>query len=378
LHSKRFIDHHKTSTGGSTDRQFNDGFSFGNEIVEWSRRNGWAAHRPTGPQIKDVLVDGNWFAEYLYRSKVDMLALQLIENIQQRTSEGREDLKRLLSLGEDVIDIIQKDADRNKCFLVDIHRYMAYEEWKFLHDSGVKTVIEDGALAIAKFFSGKDLLDMISAILSSLAFTLEIRVGVRFGFANDAADECPYPIREILIETSNFFAMMSFEGNVDDYYDPNNSLIDAVLICKRGIPMTLAIIYIVMVRRAFGIELDMIGLPGHIVVGVPESMSDERIFVDPFDAGRIMTFDDCRQIVQRYSITFQDEMANPITHQDVWQRIVRNLIHALFMPAMEDRVTDDRLITPLTTLLKDKIHRIANTEQLFDSEEWLFESITNS
>lgn len=84
-------------------------------------------------------------------------------------------------------------------------------------------------------------------------------------------------------------------------------------------------IYIAVVRRAFGIELDGIGLPGHIVVGVPQSISAGRIFVDPFYGGRVLAFEDCRNIVSRYNITFRDEFVNPMDHNVVWQRMIRNL-----------------------------------------------------
>ena len=51
--------------------------------------------------------------------------------------------------------------------------------------------------------------------------------------------------------------------------------------------MTLSIIYVAVVRRIIGVELDIIGLPGHIVVGAPSdgTSNTNRIFVDPFHQG---------------------------------------------------------------------------------------------
>ena len=80
-----------------------------------------------------------------------------------------------------------------------------------------------------------------------------------------------------------------------------------------------------IVRRAVGIEFNVIGLPGHIVLGVPLSLGVGRVFVDPFHGGRILTYDDCIDIVNRYNITFREDMIRPLSHKDVWQRMIRNL-----------------------------------------------------
>jgi regulator of sirC expression with transglutaminase-like and TPR domain len=69
-----------------------------------------------------------------------------------------------------------------------------------------------------------------------------------------------------------------FGGNVDDYYDPDNSFLDRVIERRRGIPITLAVVWIEVGRRA-GIEVEGIGLPGHFLVRAAGSL------VDPFHYG---------------------------------------------------------------------------------------------
>jgi regulator of sirC expression with transglutaminase-like and TPR domain len=69
-----------------------------------------------------------------------------------------------------------------------------------------------------------------------------------------------------------------FGGNVDEYYDPDNSFLDRVIVRRRGIPITLAVVWIEVGRRA-GIEVEGIGLPGHFLVRAAGSL------VDPFHYG---------------------------------------------------------------------------------------------
>jgi regulator of sirC expression with transglutaminase-like and TPR domain len=64
-----------------------------------------------------------------------------------------------------------------------------------------------------------------------------------------------------------FYEEMGFAGNVNDYYDPDNSFIHQVLATRRGIPISLAVIWL---ELAQGLELDAEGInfPGHFLVRV--------------------------------------------------------------------------------------------------------------
>ena len=69
---------------------------------------------------------------------------------------------------------------------------------------------------------------------------------------------------------------LGLRGNRTDYYSPRNSRIDIVLSgANRGIPITLAIIYTAVARRA-GLPVRMINAPGHFLVALDD------LFVDVF------------------------------------------------------------------------------------------------
>ncbi len=59
-----------------------------------------------------------------------------------------------------------------------------------------------------------------------------------------------------------------FGGPVGDYYDPENSLLDSVLVTRRGIPITLSVVALEVARR-LDTELVGIGLPGEFLVAEP-------------------------------------------------------------------------------------------------------------
>ena len=86
-----------------------------------------------------------------------------------------------------------------------------------------------------------------------------------------------------------------FRGNAEAYYDPANSYLNEVLDHRTGIPITLSIVYIEVARRA-GIVLVPVSFPGHFLVRHAYDMS---FYIDPFNNGRILSLDDCREMLAK-------------------------------------------------------------------------------
>ena len=76
-----------------------------------------------------------------------------------------------------------------------------------------------------------------------------------------------------------FFRDLRFGGNVNDYYDPDNSYLNAVLRTRRGIPISLAVLWL---ELAVGMELNARGIafPGHFMVKV--NLPKGQVVIDPF------------------------------------------------------------------------------------------------
>ncbi len=88
------------------------------------------------------------------------------------------------------------------------------------------------------------------------------------------------------------FHELGFSGNQDDYFDPRNSYLNDVLDRRRGIPITLSVIYMEIAAR-LGFPLEGVAFPGHFLVR--HASGDRSILIDPFHAGQILLPDDCRQ-----------------------------------------------------------------------------------
>ena len=72
-----------------------------------------------------------------------------------------------------------------------------------------------------------------------------------------------------------------FRGDRETYDDPANADLIAVLDRRRGLPVTLSIIYVGLARRA-GWTADALNTPGHVLVGVGR---EPPVLIDPFNRG---------------------------------------------------------------------------------------------
>ncbi len=84
-----------------------------------------------------------------------------------------------------------------------------------------------------------------------------------------------------------FFQELGFAGNVNDYYDPKNSYLHNVLQTRRGIPITLAVLYAEIAAQV-GLTAHGVSFPGHFLVKLRMPQGD--VVIDPF-TGQSMSRD---------------------------------------------------------------------------------------
>lgn len=126
------------------------------------------------------------------------------------------------------------------------------------------------------------------------------------------------------------FKNQGFVGNTIDYDDPRNSFLNQVLERRTGIPITLALVYIEVARRA-GIRVDGVNFPGHFLLRFPldpDGDHDSAVFIDPFDAGTMLSETDCRALLRTHAgnaVAFEPSLLAPATKQQILGRMLMNL-----------------------------------------------------
>jgi regulator of sirC expression with transglutaminase-like and TPR domain len=127
-----------------------------------------------------------------------------------------------------------------------------------------------------------------------------------------------------------------FHGHGPDDRKPDDALLDRVLDRRRGLPITLSILYVALGRR-LDVRAFPIALPGHVVVGVtsrPGRTSiggdDRPVVLDPFHGGVPL---DEQAVAQRVSaatggqLAFRRAMLRPAAPADLIRRLLNNLTH---------------------------------------------------
>lgn len=124
-----------------------------------------------------------------------------------------------------------------------------------------------------------------------------------------------------------FYDELGFAGDKQDYYLPDNSLLNQVIERRRGIPITLAVIYIKL-AEAIGLDAYGIGFPGHYLVGVHTEHAE--IILDPFDHGNTLNHSQLRNMLQQLTHEHADDIVLegnllPAARSETVVRMLRNL-----------------------------------------------------
>lgn len=120
------------------------------------------------------------------------------------------------------------------------------------------------------------------------------------------------------------FHEYGLRGNTDHYTDPLNSYLDQVLIRRKGIPISLSIVYLLVADRA-GLNLSAVGLPGHFMVGCYEE--HVPFFVDPFNAGVFLNAGEVFALLRSGSVHASVSDLAPTPVREVLCRCCRNLVN---------------------------------------------------
>jgi regulator of sirC expression with transglutaminase-like and TPR domain len=123
-----------------------------------------------------------------------------------------------------------------------------------------------------------------------------------------------------------------FTGNETRYEDPRNSFLHDVIARRTGIPITLAVVYIDVARRA-GMMLEGINFPGHFLVRAPRSLhtlstDDDDLVIDPFHRGAFLSDADCEQLLRRHlgsEAVFSRDMLTIAHKRHILARMLTNL-----------------------------------------------------
>ena len=142
------------------------------------------------------------------------------------------------------------------------------------------------------------------------------------------------PLHRLRVLNRFFFHELGFAGNLNHYHDPRNSFLHEVLRSRRGIPITLAVIYIELAQQ-IGLTAHGVSFPGHFLIKLRLNQGQRQgeVLIDPF-SGRSLSRDELSEMLQPYrsdhGLVAEDEVPlglflQSASAREVLVRMLRNL-----------------------------------------------------
>lgn len=145
------------------------------------------------------------------------------------------------------------------------------------------------------------------------------------------------PMEEIKILNDVFFNKLKFRANAKNFHSPSNGMINAVLESKRGNPLSLCVVYMLLARRlkmpVYGVNMPNLFVLTYKTEGV-------QFYINVFNNGIILTKEDIDNYINQLNLTTQESFYQPCDHIDIVVRALRNLISS-FEKLGEYKKADD-------------------------------------
>lgn len=155
------------------------------------------------------------------------------------------------------------------------------------------------------------------------------------------------PYEKVRIINYVLYEVNGFKGNVDNYHDPSNSFINQVLESKRGNPILMAVVYILIAQK-LNIPIHGVNLPQHFVLAYTEEIGRSNVemrfndieellkadngkvlfYINAFNGGAIFTKGNLQQFLSQINIETRPDFLVPCSNLDIVKRILRNLASA--------------------------------------------------
>lgn len=226
---------------------------------------------------------------------------------------------------ENIIQQIQHDAVK-----------LGLQAWK---DKGAESLME-GILLINRFqypdLDVKPIIDKIEQIKRDV--WIELNNGLT-------------SFEKVNIINQVIFDIYGFNGNKQNYHSPSNSYLSDVIETKKGNPLSLSIIYLLVTQE---LELPIYGvnLPSHFVLCymdehdllpeifkdiVPQEEDKVLMYINPFSRGTIFNRKEIERFLEQLKIPTNDKYFDPCSSLDIVKRLVNNLIFSYEKQGLQDK-----------------------------------------
>lgn len=227
--------------------------------------------------------------------------------------------------------------------------YTRLKHWK---ESGAEDLLE-GALIINRYqypgYDEEELRDKVSRIRQEIWLELN---------DNLTAMEAVNVMNHML------FKVHGFQGNRDNYHQPQNSYLADLISSKKGNPLSLGILY-AHLAKSLDLPIYGVNLPSHFIlcylddtVKLLMELKGEELqynpldapvlfYINPFNEGSILHLEEVEQFLHKQQLPLDPKFVGPCHHTDMIARMINNLIHSYIAANRDEKVRELRALLSL-------------------------------
>ncbi len=133
-----------------------------------------------------------------------------------------------------------------------------------------------------------------------------------------------HPMDQIKVVNSVLFNKLKFGANTKNFHSPGNSMINIVLETRKGNPITLCVIYMLVAQK---LKLPVFGvnLPNLFILTYKDSQNTP-FYINAFNRGLIFTRQDIENYINELHLVPQNSFFEPCDNVEIVRRALRNLI----------------------------------------------------
>lgn len=133
-----------------------------------------------------------------------------------------------------------------------------------------------------------------------------------------------HPMDQIKVVNSVLFNKLKFGANTKNFHSPGNSMINVVLESRKGNPITLCVIYMLVAQKlkmpVFGVNL-----PNLFILTYKDSQNTP-FYINAFNRGLIFSKQDIENYIHELHLVPQNSFFDPCDSVEIIRRALRNLI----------------------------------------------------
>jgi len=145
------------------------------------------------------------------------------------------------------------------------------------------------------------------------------------------------PLDQIKILNNVLFSQLKFSANTKNFHSPSNSMLNIVLESKKGNPISLCAIYM-LVAQKLKIPIYGVNLPNLFILTYKSE--NTQFYINAFNKGLIFTKSDIDNYLSHLNLSPLDIFYQPCTNIEIIQRVLRNLIISFEKLGDSDKVEE--------------------------------------